>query len=375
MSSNVFSKVRCLSPNYKETPIKNYKHTFYISNRKYCLKNEFGKSLFGYIYDYENIDKTNNTEIANYIYNKSKKGTNIYRGIVSLAEKDAIHQGLLELKDWKRIFYGSIYEISEKLNIPFSRAEWIATVHYKKGNPHLHYLIWDKDQKIKDSFITVNTQNKIKNILRKNIYKDQYLNLIENKNEAKQNLRKKEILREFKAIDKKFCNGKIAYINIDKKVIKELKEDINTIRRMIPKNGRLNYAFMSEEMKNSIDNFINKVIEHNYDFKLSYQNYIKSYEEISNFFREVYKEERIEKADMEAHRILGNQLLHYIKDKLYLEYSIENIIQQMYYVLTQMEDSENNFLQTYVFNKDLSLYAKKEYIFKNKFSNYWEREM
>lgn len=78
---------------------------------------------------------------------------------------------------------------------------------------------------------------------------------------------------------------------------------------------------------------------------------------------------------MEAHRILGNQLLHYIKDKLYLEYSIENIIQQMYYVLTQMEDSENNFLQTYVFNKDLSLYAKKEYIFKNKFSNYWEREM
>ena len=144
---------------------------------------------------------------------------------------------------------------------------------------------------------------------------------------------------------------------------------------MIPKNGRLNYAFMSEEMKNSIDNFINKVIEHNYDFKLSYQNYIKSYEEISNFFREEYKEERIEKADMEAHRILGNQLLHYIKDKLYLEYSIENIIQQMYYVLTQMEDSENNFLQTYVFNKDLSLYAKKEYIFKNKFSNYWEREM
>ena len=38
-------------------------------------------------------------------------------------------------------------------------------------------------------------------------------------------------------------------------------------------------------------------------------------------------------------------------------YSIEQIIQDLYYLLSQNEEREKNFLQMYVFNKDLSIYA------------------
>ena len=80
-------------------------------------------------------------------------------------------------------------------------------------------------------------------------------------------------------------------------------------------------------------------------------------------------------ADIEAHKILGNQLLRYFRDERYLHYSIEQILQDLYYVLSQNEEREKSFLQMYVFNKDLSIYAKREYAFKQKFSNHIERGM
>lgn len=150
MAYDVFSQVRCPSPNRKDTAIKNYKHIFYISNRKHCLKNEYGNSLFGTIYDFDN---TNNSKIANYIYEKSKSGTNMYRGMVSLAEQDTIEQGLTDRESWETMFIDSVSQIARNLGISFANLEWVATVHYKKGNPHLHYMIWDREQKVKNPFI------------------------------------------------------------------------------------------------------------------------------------------------------------------------------------------------------------------------------
>ena len=231
MAFDVFSQVRCPSPNRKDTAIKNYKHIFYISNRKHCLKNEYGNTLFGTIYDFDNIDKTDNKQISNYIYQKSKKGTNIYRGIVSLSEKDAIEQGLTNVENWETMFIDSVSQIAKNLGISFANLEWVATVHYKKGNPHLHYVLWDREQKVKDP-IKVSTQHKIRNALKRSIYKEYYIEMMNNKNQAKKDLRAEQIRQEFKAIDKNYCNSKIAYINLDKQLEKELREDLKNIKEI-----------------------------------------------------------------------------------------------------------------------------------------------
>lgn len=375
MAFDVFSQVRCPSPNRKDTAIKNYKHIFYISNRKHCLKNEYGNTLFGTIYDFDNIDKTDNKQISNYIYQKSKKGTNIYRGIVSLSEKDAIEQGLTNVENWETMFIDSVSQIAKNLGISFANLEWVATVHYKKGNPHLHYVLWDREQKVKDPFIKVSTQHKIRNALKRSIYKEYYIEMMNNKNQAKKDLRDEQIRQEFKAIDKNYCNSKIAYINLDKQLEKELREDLKNIKKMLPTEGRLNYAFMPDCVKEKIDEFIDKLIENNFDCKKSYDSYIDSWKKITEFYESIYKEKMLYHADIEAHKILGNQLLRYFKDERYMYYSIEQIIQDLYYLLSQNEEREKNFLQMYVFNKDLSIYAKREYAFKQKFSNHIERGM
>ncbi len=375
MAFDVFSKVRCPSPNRKDTAIKNYKHVFYISNRTHCLKNEYGSTLFGTLYDFDNLNTTKNSMIANYIYQQSLKGTNIYRGVISLSEKDAIMQGYTDRKAWETMLNESIEKIANHLGINFCSLEWIATVHYKKGNPHLHYVLWDREQKIKNPFITVHTQCKIRNLLKKNIYKEYYNELIQAKNKARDNLRSKEILEEFKSIDKNYCSHKIAYINISHSLRKELQNDLKTIESMLPSSGSFKYAYMSDEVKTQIDNFVDKLIENNFDCKKSYENYISSWNKIVDFYKDNYSKEKLLQADIEVHKILGNQLLQYIKNEEYLSFSIENLMQEFYYLLTEMEDSEESFLQRYVFNKDLSIYAKKEYAFKNKFSNYIGSEM
>ena len=199
--------------------------------------------------------------------------------------------------------------------------------------------------------------------------------MINNKNQTKKDLRNEQIKQEFKAIDKNYCNSKISYINFDKKLIKELRKDLKAIKDILPKTGRLNYALMPENVKDEIDKFIDKLIENNFDCKRSYESYLSSWKKITEFYDNYYEIKMLNKADIEAHKILGNQLLKYFKDELYINYSIEQILQHLYYLLTQNEERENNFLQRYVFNKDLSVFAKREYAFKNKFSNYMGRDM
>ena len=135
------------------------------------------------------------------------------------------------------------------------------------------------------------------------------------------------------------------------------------------------YILMPENVKTKIDELIDKMIDNNFDCKKCYNNYIDSWNKITEFYNSYFKEKMISYADKEAHKILGNQVLKYFKDELYLQYSIEQILQDLYSVLSQNEEREKSFLQRYVFNKDLSIYAKKEYAFKQKFSNYIGREM
>ena len=273
------------------------------------------------------------------------------------------------------MFIDSVSQIAKNLGIAFCNLEWVATVHYKKGNPHLHYVLWDREQKVKAPFIKVSTQHKIRNALKRNIYKDYYIEMMNNKNQTKKNMRNEQIRKEFKAIDKNYCNSKIAYINLGKQLVKDLKEDLKTIKKMLPTDGRLNYAFMPDTVKEKIDEFIDKLIENNFDCKKSYDSYIDSWKKITEFYESIYKEKMLYHADIEAHKILGNQLLRYFRDERYLHYSIEQILQDLYYVLSQNEEREKSFLQMYVFNKDLSIYAKREYAFKQKFSNHIERGM
>ena len=231
----VISKLRAYSPNKKDTPTGNIKHLYYIATRTNALTNEYGSSIFGY-YNYRNLQPDiQKKEVAKYIKNISQEKNNIYRGIISLRESDAIRLGYDNRKQWEIMIKKNIQEIAKVMNIPFSRLEYCGVVHLKKGNPHLHYMFWDRSQKINRCYISTYQQNKVRDIVTKGIYNEELQELYVQRDKIKKDLKNRDLVEEMKAINIENCDPKIPYIKIKNKDRKILIGEFKRIAKMLPK--------------------------------------------------------------------------------------------------------------------------------------------
>lgn len=378
--SKVISKIRCYNPNKGDTTSGNINHLYYIARRNMTLKNEKGIPTFGEI---DNIDVENAhlKDIAKEIAIKSNKKTNIYRGIISLKEGDALELGFDKQAEWKSLMERRIFDIGKELGIPPLNCQWLAVVHFKKGNPHLHYMLWDKEQKINSYFIHPRTQGKVRELLTKDIFEDELKQYYQIQDETRKKLRDKEIALSLKAFDVRNCKGKIAYLNIPDKTLKLLSDLYDEIKNEIPKNGRINYALVSNDIKQKIDNFMTLFIENNVDMKKECENFLNNASNIGSMYGEKSKKFYEEKSKEQLKRILGNQLLNSIKlvkkDEFNKKIIIKNMMQEIFRVLSKINESNIAKLELNSLRNELSLQAKKEYIIKkaNASSIDWEIEL
>lgn len=248
--AKVISKLRAYSPNKKETPTGNIKHLYYIATRTNAVANEYGSTIFGY-YDYKNIPKEiQKKEVAKYIKNISEKKNNVYRGIVSLKEEDAIRLGFNKRENWEGMIKNNIADIAKIVNIPFSRLEYCGVVHLKKGNPHLHYMFWDRHQTINRCFISTYQQNKIRDVLAKGIYKEELQELYAERELLKNDLRNRDLIEEMKTISIENCDSKVPYIKIKNTNKQKLINEFKSISNQLPKTRKISLCFYGRRFKN-----------------------------------------------------------------------------------------------------------------------------
>ena len=241
--AKVISKLRAYSPNKKDTPTGNIKHLYYIATRKNAVINEYGSSIFGY-YNYSNLKPDiQKKEVAKYIKAISEEKNNVYRGIISLKEEDAIRLGYTTRKQWETMIQKNIQEIAKVMNIPFSRLEYCGVVHLKKGNPHLHYLFWDRSQKINRCYISEYQQNRIRDIITKGIYKEELQELYNERDTIKNDLKSRDLVEEMKVINIENCDSKIPYTKIDNKDRKKLIAEFKRIAKLLPKKRQTCLCF------------------------------------------------------------------------------------------------------------------------------------
>ena len=241
--AKVISKLRAYSPNKKDTPTGNIKHLYYIATRKNAVINKYGSSIFGY-YNYKNLEPDiQKKEVARYIKSISQAKNNVYRGIISLKEEDAVRLGYTNRKQWETMIQKNIQEIAKIVNIPFSRLEYCGVVHLKKGNPHLHYMFWDRSQKINRCYISEYQQNRIRDIITKGIYKDELQELYNERDAIKNDLKNKDLVEEMKAINIENCDSKIPYTKIENKDRKKLIADFKRIAKLLPKERKTCLCF------------------------------------------------------------------------------------------------------------------------------------
>ncbi len=367
--SKVISKVRCYNPSFSRTPKGNASHLYYIANRKMAIRNEKGISTFGEI-EGINVEDVKPKEIAKEIRKKSKNKTNIYRGMISLRTKEALELGFDKQEEWKELMQRRVYDIAKKLGIPPLNTQWVGVVHLKKSNIHLHYILWDKAQTINDYFIPTKKQDELRELLIKDIFDDELKQYYEIQDEIRGTLRDEAIALEMKAFDNNNCIGKVAYINVSNSVIKELMNKFREIKSQIPKDGRLSYAFMPDDVKKKINEFTKIFIENNTDFKNEYDKYIETAGKIGSMYGDSSKKYYEEKAKKELDKILGNQLLNSIKilknEQLQERLLVRNILQEMFRFLSILNESDEAKLNLYSnYKGEMSKQAKKDFA-KNK---------
>lgn len=167
MTSIVF-KIRFTDPrtNRRSTPQRNAKHIQYIGEREHALIAEKDEShvkyigerfhaaltarkngLFGKIRgEYANSYDT--ADVQKYVQEMSTTHRNIYWSVYSFIPESAAQAGLNPLKEWEDWVKLRTYEIEEHLKIRYDDLEYIAAVHLKEGQPHVHVGFWDKSQEI-----------------------------------------------------------------------------------------------------------------------------------------------------------------------------------------------------------------------------------
>ena len=241
--AKVISKLRAYSPNKKDTPTGNIKHLYYIATRKNAVINEHGSSIFGY-YNYSSLKPDiQKKEVAKYIKAISEEKNNVYRGIISLKEEDAIRLGYTTRKQWETMIQKNIHELAKVMNIPFSRLEYCGVVHLKKGNTHLHYMFWDRSQKINRCYISEYQQNRIRDIITKGIYKEELQELYNERDTIKNDLKNRDLVEEMKTINIENCDSKIPYTKIENKDRKKLIADFKRIAKLLPKKRKTCLCF------------------------------------------------------------------------------------------------------------------------------------
>ena len=148
-------------------------HVDYIATRKGVDKSAHTHGLFGNILGTDNVEILELEDIKKYIQGKSNENIDIFKTVISLREEDAMQYGFLNQKAWKNLLQERTFEIARAFKIPINDMEWVAAFHAKKGQPHCHLVVWNKNQDLSVKRKPYIFYNDMRKVIAKGVYKEE----------------------------------------------------------------------------------------------------------------------------------------------------------------------------------------------------------
>lgn len=323
---------RLLQPNKFSTIARNKTYLSYIAEKENVFRNESTEhGLWGYIRDIPDIDKNNSlTEVHEYIRQLSLDKKNIFRGIISISEADAMEKGFDKKEQWEDLIKVKLPEFAKSINIPSERLEYVASIHRDKGHPHIHIMFWDREQEIQKRFIHKSISNKFRISLNKYIFNEEYTEALKQRDAIKE-----DFITEEKQLESLFINellGKNTQIEtistvdfyypetmyldrISKEDIDEITNQLLGLREELPKTGSIDYKYLmkDEDLIKKIDDISRRILQASPSLKKEFDKYIKKSVEIAEISGNAKKED-IEKvkelAEKDLLKQIGNKVLN-----------------------------------------------------------------
>ena len=361
--SPLISKIRVHNPNKKGTAVANRNYTTYIATRegvalegvnniddllknenvlqsnlneniihkeasnegyvRYMARRPRSHGLFG------NIDTENLDEIARNVSKLSSEGKIIYRGIISLSEKDANELQFKNVDAWNNYLQRVMPDIAQELGVSVTDHTWIAAFHAEESHPHVHYELWDNKDKVRSPYIHVATQKRIRDMLSQEMFDDGYERAIrevykEQLSELKvdRNQERSNIMDLTKNIfhDIGYVPG-VEYEKLPDKIthedLKKIANETNKLISMLPGTGRLTYKYLPPVAKEQLTKLTNMIVER-VDMKREIGKYLLDVEKMHEYYghtkTEISNAKKMAQADIEKR--LKNTILKELKKSI-----------------------------------------------------------
>jgi hypothetical protein len=303
-----------------------YRETSDSDYVEYIARRPRSHGLFG------NIDTDDLKEVSSQIYKKSQEGKIIYRGIISLGEKDAEALGYRNVEAWNQYLQKVMPDVAEKLGVSVADHTWVAAFHAEESHPHVHYMLWDNKDRIKSPFIHTATQQNIRTYLQEQMFDDAYERAV--KQACKEEL---EAIYAVRNAERKFLLSETADVLKDilyvpgveyerlpsrpsKEYLRSIADEVQKLIADLPGRGSFKYQYMTPAVKEQVDRVLDRILDKS-DIKASLQCYLQKVEEGQRLQGKTKSEIKIEcmKAERDVRRRLGNKILDAIHNSIRME--------------------------------------------------------
>lgn len=231
----------------------------YMGEREHAAMTDYNNGLFGYI-NGKFSDRYSTSEMHKYVRKISTTHRNVFHSIFSFTPDSAAEAGLNTLDDWKDWVKYHISDIASQMNIKIENMEYLAAVHLKEGQPHVHIIWWDKEQQVLINKVNPIICDNIRIAAIKSTYHDQFVKLHNNEDRLLKKLRNR-IGEQTSNIIADIPSDDYSQIIIS---------GIEKIHDIIPKSGRTAYKYMPANVKVEIDKLSHFIIDNNSQFKSTY---------------------------------------------------------------------------------------------------------
>ena len=255
----------------KFSPSRNAHYVQYIGEREHVLKPSHETNLVKYMGEREHAAKQSDnglfgyiggsfsdnyitSEMQNYVRKISTSHRNVFHSIFSFTPESAEEAGLRTFGDWEEWVKFHISDISRNMNMKLENIEYLAAVHLKAGQPHVHIMWWDKAQEILINRVNPAVCDQIRIDVIKSTYHDQFVELHNKENSLIKELRRQVghnaagALSETEAIFQK----------------------LTAIREMLPPKGQAVYKLMPKPVKQELNSLTHFMIDNIPEFRSLY---------------------------------------------------------------------------------------------------------
>ena len=197
--------------------------------------------LFSQTDDIINLNQTANA-VANH-------PGNVWTMVYSLHREDAERLGYNNAKSWQILCRSKAGIIADAMKIRFEDFHWYAAFHNEGHHPHIHMVVYSTGQ---EGYLTQYGIDTIKHEFAKEIFKEDLTCLYQQQTASRDRLRNMahdymETLRDLPQTVGEFAS-----------LIPIMME----IKRRLPQKGKFKYGYMPQDVRNLVDEVVNRLEKH-----------------------------------------------------------------------------------------------------------------